>query len=101
MITIKHEASILEAVKAMSELEFSSFISECAEHIRKNKWEHIIDECFEIETFEDEVNGLKEEIDGLSDERSELERRLERAIDQLDEMDDSDENIKLMKILAS
>lgn len=101
MITAKQETHLLSEIKSLSELEFSSFLKECADHIWKNKWDHIIDECFDIETFESELYALKELFDELRDEKYDLERRLEKAIDALDDMEDSIENTKLMKILAA
>jgi len=93
MITIKQESKILDRVKSMSELEFSSFLSELSQHIRKNKWEHVINECFEIETFEAGNSELQEELEDMTKEKDDMVDILSKISDLCDEADEFDDDI--------
>lgn len=62
MITAHDEESLIDTIKGLSELEFAAILKQMAEHLRRNDWEHMIDECFDIETFEEEYNNANEEV---------------------------------------
>lgn len=62
MITAKTEQELIDRIKTLTELEFSALLTEMAAHLRKNNWEHIIDECFDIETYEEELDSANEEV---------------------------------------
>lgn len=56
------ETPLIDQIKTLSELDFSALLREMAEHLRREKWEHMIDDCFDIETYEDELEEAKEEL---------------------------------------
>lgn len=93
MITVKQEEKLLDRIKALSELEFSSFLSELSVHIRKNNWGHIIDEYFEIETFEAENNELQEELEDMTKEKDDMADALSEISDLCDEADEFDDDL--------
>lgn len=62
---------LIDQIKTLSELDFSALLREMAEHIRREKWEHIIDDCFDIETYEDELDEVKEELKSIRQKYSE------------------------------
>lgn len=47
-----------------------------SEHIAKNNWEHIIDECFDIDDYEDELAESAKTIERLEEENNDLENKL-------------------------
>lgn len=63
MITAYEQEVLLDKIKELSELEFVSVLKQMAEHLRQNNWEHIIDDCFDIETYEDELEEARERLD--------------------------------------
>lgn len=67
MITAYEQEILLDKIKDLSELEFASLLKQMSEHLRRNNWEHIIDECFDIETYEDELEETRERLDSYRD----------------------------------
>lgn len=87
MITVKQESKLLERIKTLSELEFSALLKEMADHIGKNHWEHIIDECFEIETFADELEEMEDERNYLQHKLEEIDLICE-SVEDVEEFED-------------
>jgi hypothetical protein len=69
-MTAYEEETLMDKIKALSELEFSAILKQMAEHLRRNKWEHIIDDCFDIETYESELGDANDEISELKEKLS-------------------------------
>lgn len=83
MNTPIEQSYILTEIKNLSELEFAALLKEMGDHIYKNKWDHIINECFDIDTFERALDNLQEEHDNLVDEKVEIEEERDRLLGQL------------------
>lgn len=94
MITAKQESVLLKKIKSLTELEFSALLKEMSEHIRKNNWEHIIDECFDIDTHEEELEDLQRDFDSATDEKDDLSAKIYKAIDMLDELEIIDDDLQ-------
>lgn len=61
-LSIEEREAINRHINELPEIEFIELLKEMAATIRRNKWEHIIDDCFEIETFENEIEEANGEI---------------------------------------
>lgn len=83
MITLKQEESLIDQVKALSEIEFSSLLREMSQHLRRNHWEHMIDDCFEIETYEDELDEMTSKKNECLDRAMQAEEKLNEIRDLL------------------
>lgn len=56
------DESIVDRVEKLSEMEFSELLRNMARIIERNKWESIIDDCFDIDTYEIENEELQREV---------------------------------------
>lgn len=83
MLTVKNESSLLEQIKTMSELEFSAFLKSLSEHIHKNNWEHIIDECFDIEDQTDRIEELEDKLQDTKEKLRDANGKLSEIRDIL------------------
>lgn len=72
MINIKQEWILIKKIQSLTELEFSSLLKEMAEHMRRNKWEHMIDDCFDIDNNEEELEELQRDFDEATEEKDRL-----------------------------
>lgn len=83
MITAHDEESLINTIQGLSELEFAALLSQMAAHLRRNNWEHIIDDCFDIKTYEQELDEANERIEGLRDKLRSAEGKLDEIRDIL------------------
>lgn len=85
---------LLKKIKSLTELEFSSLLKEMSDHIYKNRWSHIIDECFDIDTHEEELEELQRDFETATDEKDDLEDKIYKAVDMLDELEIIDDDLQ-------
>lgn len=91
MLTLKQETVLIDRIKSLSELELDSLLKEIGQHLRKNNLEHLIDNSFDIETFEDELREAEDRIEELEDYQSKLED-INRIADDLKDTDELQED---------
>lgn len=94
MITAKQESVLLKKIKSLTELEFSALLTEMAEHMRKNSWEHIIDECFDIDSHEEEIREAERELESMEEEKDVLVDKIDRAITLIDNLEIIDDDLQ-------
>lgn len=93
MLTLKQEDRLIKKITSLTELELSSIIKRIAEHLQKNNLEHLIDESFDIETYEDELEDAQDRIEVLESTLSDI-----LSIAEMIDLDDMDEDVVEDKI---
>lgn len=93
MLTLKQEDRLIKKITSLTELELSSIIKRIAEHLKKNNLEHLIDESFDIETYEDELEDAQDRIEVLESTLSDI-----LSIAEMIDLDDMDEDVVEDKI---
>jgi hypothetical protein len=83
MISVREQESLMQKIESLSELEFSEVLRQMAGLIHRNKWNHIIDDCFDIETFEDELDEMTANKDKWYDRAIQAEEKLNEIRDIL------------------
>lgn len=75
--------ALITLVTALPEIELAEVMTEIGKHIQREKLEHLIDDVFEIETnekeierLEDEISDLEREVDSQRDEIGALKKKL-------------------------
>jgi hypothetical protein len=76
--TMEKPEYLFELLKAFTELEMQSFISQLAEHLEREKMDHLIFNEFSV-VDEDDLDDLRGEV-------AELEEKNDRLQDKLDEI---------------
>lgn len=94
MITAKQESVLLKKIKSLTELEFSALLTEMAEHIRKNNWEHIIDECFDIDDYSGEIEDLQGDNESMRDELDDFKSERREVLDILEGIENIDDDVQ-------
>lgn len=82
-LSIEEREVIAKHIENLPEMEFVELLKEMAVMIRRNKWEHIIDSCFEIETYEAEFDEAKDKIQRLENDLRQAKETLNEIRDLL------------------
>lgn len=94
MISLKQESVLLKKIKSLTELEFSALLKEMSDHIYKNHWSHIIDECFEIDDHEEEIAEMERELESITEEKDVLVDKIDKAITLIDDLEIMDDELQ-------
>lgn len=87
MLTLKQETVLIERIKKLSELELDGLLKQIGEHLRKNNLEHLIDNSFDIETHEDELNDANNVIEELESSMGKI-HSITMDVEDIDELDE-------------
>lgn len=63
-LSIEEREALTQRVEGLPEIEFVELLRSMARIIERNGWEHVIDDCFDITTYEhqlDDANDLLKE----------------------------------------
>lgn len=94
MITVKQESKLLEKIKSMTELEFTTFFEELADHIEKQNWEHIVERHFtrvaeveqELEDSNSSLEACERDNHYLNNEIRDYQLKLAVISEKLDDL---------------
>lgn len=65
-----------------------------SDHIHRNNWDHIIDECFDIDTHEEELEDLQRDFNSATDEKDDLNDKINTAFHALDDLEIIDDDLQ-------
>ena len=101
MITLKQESTLLKKLKSLTELELRGVLEELADHVRKNNFEEMVEEVFDLYDLKGEVRSLKGEVrsleldvDELEIEKDRLETRIKDALNILEDIENIDDDVQ-------
>lgn len=94
MIQTQTEA-LLVLINRLPEIDFVDVLKGMAEQIQRNKWEHIIDGCFDIDTHQEELWDAERELEKLEEKKDELIDAINTTAEDLATALDSDEDDEL------
>lgn len=95
MITLKQESTLLKKLKSLTELELRGVLEELADHVRKNNFEEMVEEVFDLRDLGREVRSLELEIDELEIEKDRLETRIMDALNILEDIENIDDDVQV------
>lgn len=93
--------AILTLINRLSEVEFAEILGGMAEQIRRERWDHLIDQQFKIETYEDDLDDAREELDKMTDRKDELVDKIQDAISLCNRFDLEEGDPKTMQSEAN
>src|SRR5687767_12379622 len=98
MITVNQQSKLMESVESLSELEFASLIEEIFDHVKKNKWDHIVESCCEAKDIN--MDGMLDKIADAEEEANVLEGELRRSEREAERLNDKivDITVQLSKV---
>lgn len=81
----------IKKVHDMNELEMQALLNEISDVIDRNKWEHLVYECFGVEEYDAELNPneiqkLRNLLRDVQSSADEAEHDAGRAVDILDKI---------------
>lgn len=77
MITLKQEEKLIDRLKGLTEIEWTSLMQELRDHLIKNDLGHIFNPVSDIEDLRGEIDDLNEKVEKLESKNSRLEDKLD------------------------
>jgi len=76
--------AILTLINRLPEVEFAEVLGGMAEQIRRENWNHLIDQQFSIETFEADLDDANEALDKMTSQKDDFVDKINDAISLCD-----------------
>lgn len=72
MITVKQQEKLIDKIKGLTELEFTTLFEELGDHIQSEGWHHVIKKYYDAEDYDNQIEDLNDTIEELEDENKKL-----------------------------
>lgn len=74
---------IIDTIGKLPEIEFAEVLGGIAEQIRRNNWNHLVDDYFNIDDHSEELEDAEHKLEKLKGEKDALREAIQDAIDKL------------------
>lgn len=93
-ITVRQHEKLIDRIKGLSELDLDQLLRDIAQHLYKNKQEHLINSAFQMDDQTEQIEDLEKEVYDLEQERDDLQDSLHEihniclSVGDVEEFDD-------------